>query len=134
MIEQDWVNATPEQKNFWKLCNGLIGWNTLAPLYYSGYIAASEFLVYDVAKLYMALDLYIFASPNIVDNPGEVVLYDEANADIITLNHNYNSWKTGDPDRKYAPIPVHVKNVYFSRLVQTNYSRMIFNGYRLTIV
>lgn len=128
----DWKNATPEQINLWKRCSALIGWNTIIPIFYQGVIAASEFTVYNAAKLYIALEITALD----VSTPilGYIELYNIANAINGHIGNSSIYWDVTAAAAKYANSSVTEKNIYFSRIVAAAYTNMKFNGYRLTTV
>ena len=129
-----WKNATPEQINFWNLCNGLLaGWNTITPLFYQGAIAGSEFLTYNVAKLYIALELDVSTGTAIGVNECHVNLHNMADAAIIRFKNNSIALTAADV-ANFAGNTLFLKNVYFSRIDVFTYDSMRFNGYRLNVV
>lgn len=130
----DWKNATPEQINLWNLCNGLIAWTTITPLYYEGAIAGSEFLTYNAGKLYIALDCKITATTIISGGSAFVALYNMANALSIVLYNIFPYWNTTAVDAWYEHNQIESKNFWFSRIVDGGiYNRILFNGYRLNV-
>lgn len=131
----DWKNATPEQINLWKLVNGLIAWTAITPLYYQGVIAGSEFLTYDAAKLYIALELETSTNDAIsaITVP-DLALYNEANAINFYLRNLDSVCDTAGPTVFYWGNNASIKNVYFGRILPTGYDYMKFNGYRLDII
>jgi hypothetical protein len=127
----DWKNATPEQINLWKKVTSLlVGVQTITPLYYQGVSAGSEFLTYDVKKLYLALDVSSHQyTLNIATNI--LVLYNEANAISLQGTNLTPVWDTTAALMKSGNNDVLERNVYFSRLTCATYLR--FNGYKITI-
>jgi hypothetical protein len=127
----EWQGATPEQYNLWdKVIPLLVGVQTITPLFFIGAVAASEFLTYDVKKLYIALELSsgqytLAAAVNII------ALFNEANVQSYTTCNLVPAWDTTAALMKYANNEILLKNVYFSRLTCGQYIR--FNGYRITI-
>jgi hypothetical protein len=130
MNTHDWINATPEQFNLWKLVNGLIAWTTITPLYYQGAIAASEFLTYAAGKLYIALEFEAGAGSLDVAN-GNIVFYDMANSINFYSWNTAIVWNTTGAAVNYLVSNIVNKNIWFSRINKTNYTYMKFNGYRL---
>ena len=94
MITQDWKNATPEQMNLWNLCNGLIAWNTITPLYYCGAVAGSEFLVYAATKIYICLEFCVNKTAAASATVGQAQFYDVANAVFMFTQNNAIGWDT----------------------------------------
>jgi len=128
----NWKNATPEQKNLWDNTRGLIAWNTITPMFYQGAIAGSEFLVYNAAKLYIALELEVIYHIALVGGAGTLFLYDIANVVNYAARNSCGFWigaAENDIDNS-----VLLKNLFFSRITTVNYSYMKFNGYRLTTI
>jgi hypothetical protein len=131
----EWTNSTPEQRNFWNLCNGLIAWNQITPLYYDGLLAGSEFGIYIATKLYMAFELNLqFNSMPANATPGGVNLMNLVNVSKAILTNNHPVWNTTTAAVYYCNGEVSAVNVWFSRLTATNYQRLKFNGYRLDII
>lgn len=134
MNTADWKNATPEQINFWKLTNiRLVGWNTITPLFFSGVIAASEFLVYDAAKLYIALEFEITGTV-VTATVGTVTFYNEANVAGRVVTNESLAWDVTAAAFKMQTNPIFFKNVYFGRIAVSQYAGIKFNGYRLNII
>jgi len=131
----DWKNATPEQKLLWDYASGLIAYNTIEPLVYSGVILGSEFLTYNADKLYICLEgvfSYTLNGP-IGGTPG-IVFMDEANAAINATYEFSAYWDATAANYRMQLNPARVKNTYFSRITNATYSQIKFIGYRLTIV
>jgi hypothetical protein len=129
-----WKNATPEQKNFWNLTKiRLVGWNTITPLFFGGAIAASEFLIYDAAKLYIALELEITGQV-VTATVGSITFYNEANVAGRVMTNESLAWDVTAAAFKMQTNPIMLKNQYFGRIVVTQYASMKFNGYRLNII
>lgn len=104
--------------------------NNVEALYYQGAIGGSEFETYAATKLYMVLQIQIMygvlnaAVPYIQFN-------DAANASSFTVFNAgvvYNAAVIN-----YIGNLFSLENFYFSRMIPTGYSRMIFNGYRITL-
>jgi len=133
MITQDWMNgSTPEQKNLWRAIPAIFAFNTVQPLYYQGTIAGTEFLVYDAAKLYFALEFNASHMGATLSVIGNVRFYNEADVGIDYYCACMPYWDA--TALKYIAHYVEAHNLYFSRFVASQLSFMKFNGYRLTIV
>lgn len=132
MTSIDWKNATPEQINLWKLCQGLLAWNTITPLSYQGVFAGSEFSVYNAAKLYLALELN--SAHSTVGGPGFCWLYDMANVINFCIESGSSHYDVVGSIAVYQQNTFVLKNVWFSRLSVQTRDLITFNGYRLTIV
>jgi len=129
---QSWINATPEQINFWNQVKGIIAWNTITPLFYQGTIAGSEFTAYDADKLYIALELSASSSTGFGTSAGTIALYDELNA-VSFYGRNNDIGLTAADVKTYTINNVVLKNVYFGRIVVGSLTQMVFNGYRLDV-
>ena len=133
MITDSWKNATPEQINLWKYAKGLIAYNTITPIYYSGLIAGSEFLTYAATKLYVCLSLHVSFCAVSVNVPN-ILIYNEANVAIENMAKFVAFWDATAAAVKYTGTSGYKNNFYFGRIVPTTYVNMSFNGYKLTIV
>lgn len=134
MITQDWRHATPEQKLFWRQASQAIAYNTITPLFFQGYLAGSEFLVYAATKLYIALELEFDSVGGQTVNIGIVNLYNQADALFYTSSNNDIAWDTTAAGIVYNCNPLKFKNMYFSRIAYGVYTTFKFNGYRLNII
>jgi hypothetical protein len=132
MITRNWRYASPEQKNFWALCNGKIAWTTITSLYFQGAIAGSEFLTYNAGKLYIALELKFGAHANTGANPGTIEVYNEANAASFYMHNNTVHFNVA---AQYTSNYMLIENIYFGRIASDNavYDYFVFNGYRLNV-
>jgi hypothetical protein len=105
----------------------------IEPLYYQGVNAGSEFETYSATKLYIAL----FLSASGVAQPtlgnGYIAFYDEGNALNLTFQNVSSYYNVGDTTVHDQINPILVKSFYFSRLQFSNYERLIFNGYKITL-
>jgi hypothetical protein len=137
MRTASWKNATPEQLNLWRYVSSLlVGVQTITPLYYHGVIAGSEFLTYDVKKLYLALELcFSYGSGVAFTASGLITFYNEANAISGYLQNDAPVWDTTAAAIKYTINAAKENNCYFSRItaVATTYAYIKFNGYKITI-
>jgi len=135
MRTSDWLNATPEQKNLWRIASALIAWNTITPIYYEGAVAGSEFVTYAATKLYICLDLVLnvnFSGATV--NAASLATYDIANAQKSSSYLNFPVWDTTAAALKYNAPELLCQNIWFSRITVVTYIFMKFNGYRLTII
>ena len=133
MNSLNWDKATPEQINLWKICNALIAWTTITPLYYQGPIAGSEFLTYNAGKLYIALEIMQSGTGGSLGNC-YITLYDIANAVCTYLNNTYIYYNTVAANAPSGTFSTTHKNLYFSRIVISgDISQLKFNGYRLNV-
>lgn len=130
----EWKGATPEQYNLWnKVLPLLVGVQTITPLCFTGWIAGSEFLTYDVKKLYIGLDVNFSINTAPTSGPAYINLYDPANAVNLWLLNQSGFWDATAAAVKYVPNNIPVKNIWFSRFTATLYNYINFNGYKITI-
>jgi hypothetical protein len=133
MITLDWKNATTEQINLWKYASGLIAYTTITPLYYDGTIAGSEFLIYNVGKLYVALNLKAMNAGVANINFPYIQTFNNLNALKDSFNNTMILYNSVSSVEEYMGNMIDVDNIYFSRIVSGNYIYMCFNGYRLNV-
>lgn len=127
-------NATPEQVNLWDYAKGLIAWTTITKLVYSGPITGSEFLTYNVGKLYIALDFVItMNSPNAIGLAAVPLMYVPGPVQSDAVFNVCCAWDVTAAVMKYIYNPVVKKNIYFSYFTDTTYKQLFFNGYRLNV-
>ena len=128
-------NTTPDQELFLngfyqKFNNGISVIKNVEPLMYQGVTAATEFLVYDVKKLYIAYTLatgvYTLAIPVTI-----FFLYDESNALSFQTTSLAPYWDAVALATKWTNIELTINNYYFSRLTASTYLK--FFGYRITL-
>jgi len=134
MINKDWQNFTPQQRLLWNYASSLIAYNTITPLYYQGAIAGSEFLIYAATKLYIALDVKFGGGTYGIGVIPSITTSDEAdgvNGYFTNVSAFYDSVL---PDYIFAGKTLVVNNIFFSRFAAFDYTHMVFNGYRLSIV
>jgi hypothetical protein len=129
----DWKNATPEQKNLWKIASAKIAYTTITPLYFFGFQVGSEFLTYNAGKLYIALSLAFDDDAGLATSGGMATLYDEANSPRNDVFNVIPIYVPAALAIQYINNYVECHNVWFSRLQITNYDYMQFNGYRLNV-
>lgn len=123
----DWRNASPEQFNFWKLASAKLAYTTITPMFFEGAIAGSEFLTYDAAKLYIALEIQ-FGPAAIDATSNNVSFYDEANVLCYAFANNTILYNAANYFNGNSGL---IKNIYFGRIITTDINYLIFNGYRL---
>ena len=120
---------------FWsQFNNGVIGRNivNVEPIFYQGAIAGTEFLVFNAAKLYICLNFKASRDGTAIATAGIITFYDQANAaNFITSNISYGYNAAAD---RYTHNIINLNNIFFSRIVQADYTNMIFNGYRITLL
>ena len=134
-IEQkDFVNRFYAQFNYAAAGSGLNRHiANVEPVLFEGVIAASEFTVYAATKLYLCFDFVAVYDGGSGTANAYVLFYNENNAiNFVTQNKSiaYNSIA---PAIEYQKNDTNIKNIYFSRIVQTVYNYMKFIGYRITL-
>jgi len=102
-------------------------------LEYEGAIVATEFLIYNQTKLYLCFEFsnYRSAVPNNLN--AFIRFYDEGNNMFLYSANNNIEYEPIIPAIIYANCNNVINNLYFSRLVSTNYNAIKFNGYRITL-
>jgi hypothetical protein len=100
------------------------------PLYFQGAIAGTEFLTYANTKLYICLSMEC-SDAGLNVSQSALLLKDEADADMLKF---FNLAPVYDAvSVKYFSNDIVKKDLYFSRVTVTNYTKFIFNGYRVTL-
>jgi len=112
--------------------NSLIA--NVEPLLFQGAIAASEFLVYDVRKLYVCLDSVYSFDLTVNAFNGIIHFRNELNAAFNYGQNNSIDYNTITTAINYQKRDFRIKNIWFSRIVAIQYNYMRFNGYRITLV
>jgi len=102
------------------------------PLLYEGAIAGSEFLTYNANKLYLCFDIIVGYSNVSSANRGYIIFYDEGNAINLYSSQNSIAYEAVAAAIWYNKNDANMKNLYFSRIVNTQYNYMKFIGYRIT--
>jgi hypothetical protein len=104
------------------------------PLYYQGFIAATEFLVYSVNKMYLAYKVAAYKDTgSLQTNPPYFLLNDETDNDSLLEGCYSAFYNTTLPQTEYGILPAIFNNVYFSRAIVQLYDMINFNGYRITL-
>jgi hypothetical protein len=100
------------------------------PLYFQGAIAGTEFLTYANTKLYICLSMES-SDAGLNASQSALLLKDEADADMLKF---FNLAPVYDAvSVKYFSNDIVKKDLYFSRVIVTNYTKFVFNGYRITL-
>jgi len=124
-------NATPEQKIVWEaMFGGAAAWNTITPIFYQAPILGSEFLVYDVDKAYVALQLE-FTNAIVPSGVGAVIF--RGNGDVIMFQA-FNNYLEDHATAQYFANDLVKLNTYFYRIVVIGYTYIKFIGYRLEVI
>lgn len=129
----NWENRSADQVELWNHAQALIAWNTLTPLYYQGVIAGSEFLTYDVNKLYICLDFKAARPPALLADLASITVYKIGNIVSHTFEWNQPAWDVTAAGMRYINNDIVRHNFYFVRIVAAQYETMMFNGYKLTV-
>lgn len=104
------------------------------PLFFMGAIAASEFLTYDVTKMYLCLSLEIDGDSSPINTTQTILLKNSADGNAMIYKNAMALYQTTLPEIEYYVSKVTITDLYFSRLVVTvAYSLMKFIGYRVTL-
>jgi hypothetical protein len=126
--------ARPETLILWNYLRTTFAITAITPLYFQGAIAGSEFLTYAANKLYFCINgKFNGATAGAVGAGATVTLYNEANAISMYLQNTSMSWNTSTTAQQFTLNLIDVNSLYFSRLANSQYTYMIFNGYRLTL-
>ena len=135
MITEYCRNFTPEQMNMWRNASGLIAWNTCTSIFYQGVLAASEFTVYNAAKLYIALEFESSSGSGPIATMNFVAFYNIANAVCSMILNNIVVWDGTAAAFRFCENYIQIKNIYFSRITTSVGNQYIkFNGFRLTTI
>jgi hypothetical protein len=105
---------------------------TITPLFYQGVIAGSEFLTYNVNKVYLCESVNFMGGTSYINTSTYINLYDLTNA--LFVNHSSQStyWDTVANVFRTVSESNYLYNLYFSRFLSANHGSIIFHGYRIT--
>lgn len=103
------------------------------PLFYMGTIVGTEFLTYAATKLYICYKFVASRQMAMSVSVRDITVYNEANANVFSINNTF-AILNATPANEYGGNLATFENFYFSRIVQAQYTGMIFNGYRITLV
>jgi hypothetical protein len=96
-------------------------------------VFSGPFMTYDPNTLYIATELIPNGGVQVVATV-YIDLYNELNAPTVALGSGFPYWDaTGAYLRVYANSQT-FNNVYFSRLVNSGYTKLKFTGYKLTLI
>jgi len=124
--------ANPDTKLAWQQIRLIIGENaSVQQLVFTGLVAGSEFLTYDVNKYYFALQLDFNSSTTGVSQ-GYVSLYNRANAVTSYNGNNSAVWNTTAAAINFLVNDMCLKNVGFSRILASGYAGINFIGFKFT--
>lgn len=126
--------ASPETLLLWNYLRSTFAITAITPLYFQGAIAGSEFLTYAADKLYFCVNgKFNGSTAGPVGAGATITLYNETNAISMYLQNTSMSWNTSTTAQQFTVNLLDVNSVYFSRLTNSQYTYMIFNGYSLTL-
>jgi hypothetical protein len=100
------------------------------PLFYNGLLAGTEFLVFNINKLYLTYSLKFDTNASSSASQGFVDIMDETNTAYFRMG---NIFPIFDGSTKYNNNQCEIFNVYFYRALVVNLFGMVFNGYRITL-
>jgi hypothetical protein len=129
----DLKNALPNFLNLWNNVSNKINYNTVAPLYYSGTVAGSEFTLYNAGKLYICLECMFTGAAAVFTGVPYVEITDDKNVDQFYPTNGFPYWDATANSQKALLTTMQLKNIYFGRVVSNGYIYMSFNGYRLDV-
>jgi hypothetical protein len=132
----NWKNAVPATVNAWNYMVTDLATipsviTTITPLFYMGAIAGSEFLTYDLNKLYFVLDIDFSSNSRNVAGWPSITFHDYNDAAGFIASIGIPVWDGAA--FTHSPNLIQLSNKYFARVVASSYTFMSFNGYRLTI-
>lgn len=104
---------------------------TITPLFYQGVIAGSEFLTYNVNKLYLCLGLQTSCLTGALASNAYIYIYNEANALSFHTQNGGAAWDATAAAFKYYSNDAQIRNLYFSRILGAGQVYMKFSGYRI---
>lgn len=123
---------TRKQLILWNYLRTLVDITAIVPLYYQGVVAGSEFITYAGTKLYFCLEFNAGGIDNPAITQNSVQFYDRTNGLSFQCTFSKMDWNATGAAYNFIPEEYSIKNLYFSRIVQANFTRMKFIGYRLT--
>ena len=103
-------------------------------LNYQGIIGATEYLIYAPTKLYFCFDINISCSVAINQDQGSVLFYNENNVINMVSQYQEICFNTVANQIWTEKNYFINKNIWFSRIIATQYNFMKINGYRITII
>lgn len=133
MNTRDWEHATPEQRNLWSWIIANFPPASITPLYYIGAIAGSEFVTYNINKLYVATDLSFDGLTTVAFGGAYATLFDKTNNISFVCCNSAIVWNVTGAAINYLPNVIILRNVYFSRVTNSVALDIAFNGYRLQV-
>lgn len=91
------------------------------------------FTVYNANILFFGISTLWSLSPATFGIHGRIFLHDHLNAIVNRYGRNYPFWDVTAAAAKFEPDQILVENTYFSRVTETAYAHVLFQGYKLTI-
>lgn len=104
-------------------------WNEI---FFQGAYAASEFLTYDVKKIYVVKSV-VFGKPTQGTTIQQLSFYNEANAILGGFGDVKPVWNTTAAALNYINGLSEIKDLYFSRILATQIDYIKIIGYKLTL-
>lgn len=126
-----------EQEIFLRYAKNIIAWNTIQEFYFFGAVGGSEMMVYNAAKLYLALEFECSNHGDPTTTRANMTFYDQLNNINYVLRNDdveYDPTVVVPPGWWHNGNAVVMKNFYFSRLLPAQYGYGKFIGYKLTTV
>lgn len=123
-------NASAEQRILWNriflLCGDKL---SISQLHFQGPIP-TDFTTYRARRIFLAYQLTAGGGSVSVNYPF-LTLYDENNVANFILSGCDAYWNTTTTAAVFCTKTCVVKNVYFSRLVNSNFTSVVFVGFRI---
>lgn len=127
-------NSSAEQRVIWQQIRLITGENaSVQQFYYCGPIAGTEFLTYSVNKLYFAFNCkFGYSSVNLGASGGNINIFNEANVASMYLQNTFAIWNATGAAPNFGYNLIDVNNIYFSRILQSQYTYMSFTGVKFS--
>jgi len=103
-------------------------------LYFQGAILGSEFLIYAATKLYIAFNYSTSGTLSVTAVYPGVTLYDENNVVSGYFTNVNPYWDATGAVVKYCRSYLILSNIYFSRVLHSQYESIKFSGFRITLI
>ena len=105
--------------------------NAVQYLHLQGAFAGSEILTYAATKLYVCFSLVAQHTGAINTTAGSIQYYNEANVLNGYITNNNFLYEPVTPTYQYLKQMIEMKNFYFARVVNNQYSYFKFTGLRI---
>ena len=123
----DLRNASPELLNVWRYISNHVSILSITPTFYQGSIAA-PYTAFAAGTVWLALAA-CFYGPGTNATVPYIEYTDEHDTSMGYMTNNSYAYSAAD---KWSVLDLQVNNFYFGRVTNQNYSKMRFNGYKLT--